>query len=163
MMKLYPRPALLLAACALTLTATLSGCGSADPSPAPSATGDGTGVTKVETPLVTVGDCRLEAASGLPEDAEVVPCAERHDEEVFHEIEMPDGAFSQEAVEATSAECVGSAFTAFVGVPREESALGVYPVPPTEETWDQPEGRAVYCVLFDPAGQIEGTLEGAAR
>jgi hypothetical protein len=159
MMKLYERPPLLLAACALTLAVSLAGCGTAAPSPARSENG----VAKVETPAVTVGDCRLEAASGLPEDADVVPCAEQHDEEVFHEIEMPDGAFSQDAVEATSAECVGDPFTAFVGVQREASALGVYPIPPTTETWDQPGGRVVYCVLFDPAGQIEGTLEGAAR
>lgn len=162
-MKLYERPSLLFAACALTLAVALTGCGTSEPSPERSATGDGAGVAKVETPAMTVGDCRLEATSGLPEDAEVVPCAEPHDEEVFHEIEMPDGTFSQQAVEAASAECVGDAFTAFVGVQREASALGVYPIPPAEETWDQPYGRTVYCVLFDPAGQIEGTLEGAAR
>ncbi|MFB8190767.1 hypothetical protein ACFC14_15710 [Microbacterium sp. NPDC055988] len=162
-MKLYERPSLLFAACALTLAVALSGCGTADPSPERSATGDGAGVAKNETPAVTVGDCRLEAASGLPEDADVVPCAEPHDEEVFHEIELPEGAFSQEAVEATSAECVGDAFASFVGVAREESALGVYQIPPTEETWEGPDGRVLYCVLFDPDGQIEGTLEGAAR
>lgn len=162
-MKLYERSPLLLAACALALAVTLTGCGTATPSPERSATGDGAGVAKNETPAVAVGDCRLEAASGLPEDAEVVPCAEPHDEEVFHEIELPDGAFSQEAVEAATLECVGDPFTSFVGVPRAESALGVYLISPTEETWDRPGGHVVSCVLVDPAGKVEGTLEGAAR
>lgn len=162
-MKLYERTPLLFAACALTVAVALSGCATADPSPERSATGDGAGVAKSETPAVAVGDCRLEATSGLPEDAEVVPCAEPHDEEVFHEIEMPGGAFSQEAIEAATLDCIGDPFTDFVGVPREESALSVYLIPPTEETWDQPDGRVVYCVLVDPAGQTEGTLEGAAR
>lgn len=162
-MKLYERPPLLLAAWALTLAVALSGCGTAGPSPERSSTDDGAGIEKTKTSAVAVGDCRLEAASGLPEDAEVVPCAEPHDEEVFHEVEMPDGAFSQEAIEAATLDCIGDPFTDFVGIPREESALGVYLIPPTEETWDQPDGRVVYCVLFDPAGPVEGTLEGTAR
>ncbi|MGW9158263.1 MULTISPECIES: septum formation family protein [unclassified Microbacterium] len=162
-MKLYRRPSLLFAAGALTLAVALAGCGTAEPAAERTPTDDGGGVTKSEAPAVAVGDCRLEASSGLPEDAEVVPCAEPHDEEVFHDVELPEGAYSQEAVEASSAECVGDAFTAFVGVAREESTLGVYQIPPTEETWDGPEGRVLSCVLFDPAGQIEGTLEGAAR
>ncbi|MDF2509409.1 MAG: hypothetical protein K0Q52_3268 [Microbacterium sp.] len=163
MMKSYERSTLLVAACALTLAVSLSGCGGAAPSPERSVTGDGSGSENVESPTVTVGDCRLEGATALPADAEVVPCAEPHDEEVFHQIELTDATFSEEAIEAATLECIGDPFTAFVGVPREESALSVYLIPPTEETWDQPGGRVVSCVLVDPAGQVEGTLEGAAR
>jgi len=159
----YPRLSLLLAAGALALSAALTACGSAEPLPQRSSAGEDTETATVETPTVKLGDCRLEAASGLPTEAEVVPCAEPHDEEVFYEITMPDGAFAQDAVEAATEECVGDPFTTFVGVSKEESALGVYPIPPMPETWDQPGGRVIFCVLFDPAGQTEGSLAGAAR
>lgn len=137
------------------LAVVLTGCGGApddlDATPGPSASS------------VAPGDCRNESATGLPADAEVVPCTDPHDEEVFHAIPLAGRTFSQEAVNTATTECVGDPFTAFVGVSKAESSLGVYPITPTSATWDSPDGRTLYCVLFDPAGPVEGTLEGVAR
>lgn len=162
-MKLHPGLSLFLATGALTLSVVLTGCGGSASAPEPSSTADGAETENVTTPAVQVGDCRLEAASGMPEDAEVVPCDEPHDEEVFHQVTVLEEDFSIETVDAYTTECVGEAFTEFVGVAREKSALIVYLIPPTAETWDQPDGRVLSCLLADPAGPVEGTLEGAAR
>lgn len=159
-MKLYPSRALLLAGVAVALSTALSGCGTGEPTPTPSA---GAERATAETPTAKVGDCRLESATGLPADAEVVPCDEPHDEEIFHTITLTGEAYVQADVDAATAECVGDAFTAFVGVSNSASALEVYPLAPTSASWDQADGRTVACVLFDPAGQVEGSLEGAGR
>ena len=160
-MKLYPSRALLLAGVAVALSTALSGCGTGEPTPTPS-TGSPEGAT-VETRTAKVGDCRLESATGLPADAEVVPCDEPHDEEIFHTITLTGDAYAQADVDAATAECVGDAFTTFVGVSNSESTLEVYPLAPTSASWDEADGRTVACVLFDPAGQVEGSLEGAGR
>ncbi|WP_226533017.1 hypothetical protein [Microbacterium paraoxydans] len=162
-MKLHPRLSLLLATAALTLPIALTGCGGSASAPDPSSTADDAEMGNAAAHAVKVGDCRLEGATGLPEDAEVVPCAEEHDEEIFHGVTARGETFSIDSIDAATPECAGEAFTAFVGVPREESALSLYAILPTAETWDQPDGRVVFCVLFDPAGPVVGSLEGAAR
>lgn len=160
-MKLYPSRALLLAGGAFVLSIALIGCGTGEPvAPTPSA---GAESATVETPTPKVGDCRLESATGLPQDAEVVPCDEPHDEEIFHTIALTGDTYSQAEVDAATAECVGDAFTAFVGVSNTESVLEVYPLAPTSASWDEADDRTVACVLFDPAGQVEGSLQGAGR
>ncbi|PRA79949.1 septum formation family protein [Microbacterium sp. MYb66] len=167
MMTLHPRYALLLAGCAVALSAALAGCSAVETAPGSGSTraSESANATPTsEDPLAPeTGDCRNEGSSGLPSDAEVVPCTEPHDEEVFHTITLTGSTFSQEMVDSAITECVGDPFTAFVGVSKAESSLDVYPFTPTSETWDQAGGRVVSCVLFDPAGPVEGSLEGSAR
>lgn len=164
-MTLRPQPALVLAGYALALSAALSGCsGSVEPPRTPSPSGGSADPSHDDgARAARVSDCRNEGASGLPDDAEVVPCVDLHDEEVFHVITLTERAFAQETVDAAVAECVGDPFTAFVGVAKEASSLEVYPIAPTSATWDQTDGRVVICVLFDPAGPVAGSLQGAAR
>lgn len=159
-MKSHPRATLLLAGCLIALSACLTGCGSGDGTPSGTPTAD---PSHGSSASVQEGDCRVESATGLPADAEVVPCTEAHDEEVFLSIEMTEQTFSQAAVDAASAACIGDAFTDYVGVPNTESALHVYTIAPTSDTWDDADGRRIHCVLFDPAGSVEGTLAGSAR
>lgn len=171
MMKLRKRRALVLAGTALALTVALSGCstisnllggGTADAN-RDEETGQVSESANIGIFALKVGDCKLESPSGLLEDADVVPCTEEHDEEVYHEITMPDGEFSEEDVDAAGQECVGDAFTTFVGVTWDESTLDVYPINPTKDTWEQLNDRVVQCVISDPAGPVTGSLKGAAR
>lgn len=171
MMKLRKRRALVLAGSALALTVALSGCstisnllggGTAD-ADRDEETGQVTESANIGIFALKVGDCKLESPSGLLEDADVVPCTEEHDEEVYHEITMPDGEFSEEDVDAAGQECVGDAFTNFVGITWEESTLDVYPINPTKDTWEQLNDRVVQCVISDPAGPLTVSLKGAAR
>jgi len=162
-MKLLRRAPLLLAGSIIALTVALAGC-STDAEPRnPSDADEPSGAGARTTSTVEAGDCRIESATGLPSDAHVVPCTESHDEEVFHIVPLTGKTFSQQAVDTASAECAGDAFTTFVGVSKAESSLDVYVMAPTSETWGEPGGKTLACVLFDPAGPVEGSLEGAAR
>lgn len=170
-MKLCTRRALALAGSAAALTVALTGC-SAINSILGSGSGDAnrdeesgqvTESANIDIFSLKVGDCKMESPSGLIEDADVVPCSEPHDEEVYYEITMDDGDFSEDAVNTASEECIGDAFTSFVGVSYDQSALEVYPITPTKDTWETLDDRLVQCVVVDPAGPTEGSLKGAAR
>ncbi|QDE35085.1 hypothetical protein FIV50_09995 [Microbacterium foliorum] len=171
MMKMRTRRALALAGSAVALSVALTGCsalngilgGGAGDADRDEETGQVTESANIDIFALKVGDCMMEAPSGLLEDIDVVPCAEPHDQEVFYEITMDDGDFSEEAIDAASQECIGDAYASFVGVAYETSTLEVYPITPTQQTWDELNDRVVQCVISDPAGQIEGSLEGAAR
>ncbi|MFJ2541505.1 septum formation family protein [Microbacterium sp. NPDC087589] len=171
MMKLRTRRALALAGSAVALSVALTGCsalngilgGGAGDADRDEETGQVTESANIDIFALKVGDCMMEAPSGLLEDIDVVPCAEPHDQEVFYEITMDDGDFSAEAIDAASQECIGDPYTSFVGVGYDASTLEVYPITPTQQTWDELNDRVVQCVISDPAGQVEGSLEGAAR
>lgn len=152
-----------LVICGLTvaLVSALAGCGTV-PDARPQTSSPPSTVTS-EAPLAHVGDCRVESSSGLPEEAQTVPCADAHDEEVFLAIPLTDEAYSPEAIEEASAECVGAPFTEFIGLTKAESSLNVYVIAPTNEQWDRVSPRALYCVLFDASGQVSGSLAGSMR
>lgn len=171
MMKLRNRRALMLAGTAVALSMALTGCsalnsilgngpGDADRN---EETGQVTESSNIDVFALKVGDCKMSSSTGLIEAVDVVPCDEPHDEEVYYEFKMDDGEFSEEAVDAASQDCVGDAYTDFVGVIWDESTLDVYPITPTKDTWDQLNDRVIQCVISDPAGPVEGTLKGAAR
>jgi len=169
-MKMRTRRALALIGSAAALSLALTGCsalnsilGSGSGDAQRDEDGNVTESANVGIFSVKLGDCLLGTGSGLLEDADVVPCSESHDEEIFHEITMPDGDFSDEAVDAASAECVGDVFTSFVGVAYDASTLAVTTISPTQETWEQMNDRVIQCVILDPAGPVTGSLAGAAR
>lgn len=171
MMKLRNRRALALAGAALALTIALSGCsainsilggGSAD-ADRDEESGQVTESANIDVFALKVGDCKMASATGEIQDVDVVPCEEPHDEEVYHEFPMEDGEFSEEAVDAATEGCIGDAYTTFVGVAWDASALDVYPITPTKRTWDELDDRIIQCVISDPAGPVTGSLAGAAR
>jgi hypothetical protein len=169
-MELRTRRALALIGSAAALTLALTGCSVLD-----SVLGSGSGdaqrdedgqVTEsanIDIFSVKLGDCLMDSPSGLLEDADVVPCEESHDTEVYYEITMPDGEFSSTDVDAASQECIGDAFTSFAGISYEETTLGATTISPTQDTWDTLNDRVVQCLVYDPAGPVTGSLAGAAR
>lgn len=54
-------------------------------------------------------------------------------------------------------------FEPYVGMAYDSSTLGFYAYRPSQESWEQMDDRIVSCVIYDPAGQITGTLAGVAR
>lgn len=171
MMKMRTRRALALAGSAVALSVALTGCsalngilgGGAGDADRDEDTGQVTESANIDIFALKLGDCKMASASGLIEDADVVPCDQPHDEEVYYEFTMKDGEFSEEDVDTASQECIGDAYTSFIGVAYDDSALEVYPITPTQDTWDQLNDRVVQCVVTDPAGQTTGSLKGAAR
>jgi len=171
MMKLRTRRALALAGAAAALSLALTGCsalnsilgsGSGD-ADRDEDTGQVTESSNIDIFALKVGDCKMASAAGLLSDADVVPCEQPHDEEVYYELKMDDGEFSSDAVDAASQECIGDAFTNFIGVAYDASTLEVYPITPTQDTWDELNDRVIQCVVSDPAGQTTGSLAGVAR
>ncbi|MBO9626475.1 MAG: septum formation family protein [Microbacterium sp.] len=172
MMKLRTRRALALVGSAAALSIALTGCsalngilggGSGDAN-RDEETGQVTESANIGIFSLKVGDCKMASGSGLVSDADVVPCTEPHDEEVYFDYTMPDGEYSEEAINAASEEqCTGEGFTNFVGIAFNDSTLNVYPLTPTEDTWNEYNDRVIQCIISDPAGQISVSLKGAAR
>lgn len=171
MMKMRTRRALALAGSAAALSVALTGCsalngilggGSGDAN-RDEESGQVTESANIDIFSLKLGDCLQESATGLLEDVDVVPCEEPHDQEVYYEITMDDGEFSEEAVDAASEECIGDAYTSFVGIGYQESTLDVTTISPTQDTWDGLNDRVIQCIVFDSAGQTTGSLEGTAR
>lgn len=131
----------------------------------PTATRSGqvTESANVDVFSVKLGDCMLDTGSGTLTDANILPCTDPHDQEVYYEITMPDGEFADTDIDAASQECIGDAYTSFVGVGYQDSALDVTTLVPTKDSWEQNNDRVIQCIIFDPAGQTTGSLAGAAR
>lgn len=127
---------------------------------------------------IQVGDCLLEpegAGSTGTEvyDINVVPCADTHDYEFYHEFDLSsdDDAWPGDDAIAEQADpgCYDS-FETFVGVPFDESATLWYTYySPTSQSWDEGD-RAIQCMVYEASddqgvavAQVEGSLEGAAR
>lgn len=166
MMKSRTRRAFALVGAAAAMSLALTGCsalnsilGSGD-AQRDEETGEVTEGSNIDVFSLKVGDCMMASESGLIEDVDVVPCGEAHDEEVYYEIKMDDGDFDSTAVDDASQECIGDAFTSFIGVAYDSSSLEVYPITPTQDTWDQLNDRIIQCVVYNPAGQTTGSLSG---
>lgn len=115
---------------------------------------------------VGLGDCISSFnAEEQIEELTVIPCEEEHDQEVFAVFEVPEGDGSFPGSEAfqtqVESDCIAE-FATFVGMDYNESALDIQWLEPTEESWDQGD-RELVCTVYDPAGPVTGTLEGANR
>lgn len=171
MMKLRTRRALMLTGSAVALTVALTGCsaindilgsGSGNANRDEN-TGQVTESANVDVFAVKLGDCMLETGSGALSNADILPCSDAHDLEVYHEITMPDGEFSDADINTASEECIGDAYTTFVGVGYQDSALDVTMLTPTKESWEGANDRVIQCLIFDPAGQTTGSLAASGR
>ncbi|WP_017610851.1 septum formation family protein [Nocardiopsis xinjiangensis] len=113
-----------------------------------------------------VGDCLNEMDSNADETISEVPkvdCGEPHDFEVFHATDLSGGDTfpgEEEAAGLADEACI-DAFEDFVGVEWESSTLEYTTLFPTAEGWEDHDDREALCLVLDPAGQTEGTLENA--
>ncbi|KJL19725.1 hypothetical protein RN51_03069 [Microbacterium oxydans] len=171
MMKMRTRRVLVLAGSVVALSVALSGC-SAINSILGSGSGDAnrdeesgqvTESANVNVFSVKLGDCMLDGGTGSLTNADILPCSEPHDQEVYYEITMPDGEFSDADIDAATQECIGDAYTSFVGVAYDDSELAVTTLVPTKDSWEQNNDRVIQCIIVDPAAQTTGSLAGAAR
>lgn len=152
---------------ALTIGAAglaLAGCSllpGGNPTDGETGTGDGES-TDVFT--IKVGDCLNDgSAEGEVSEVPVVDCAEPHDSEAYASIIMDDGEFpGDQAVEDQAIADCTTEFNSFVGIDYQASALDFAYYYPTEGSWANGD-REILCLIVDPAGQVTGSLEGAAR
>lgn len=116
-----------------------------------------------------VGDCLNDAElSGEVRDVPAVDCSDPHDSEVYFEFDA-EGTGADEMypddddLSAQADEGCAAAFSEFVGIEAAESRLSFASYSPLLSGWYEPGGREISCVVFDPAGQTTGSLEGIAE
>jgi hypothetical protein len=112
---------------------------------------------------VAVGDCFNDEGDGTEvTDLPAVPCAEPHDNEIYHLFDLAGEEFPVDIDAQADAGCRAQ-FAAFIGLEYDVSTeIDFFPIQPTVETWSEGD-REVICSVFDIAGQTTGTLAGAAR
>lgn len=98
------------------------------------------------------GDCFNDPDSNVVYDVQAVPCSEPHDNEVFALGEVGrtfgSGFPGLAALDDYAYEqCTGSWFRSYVGVEYRDSALGVFTLTPTEESWSDGD-RGYICALY---------------
>lgn len=164
------RRAVALAGSTIVLSAALTGCGIAGSvfsggDAQRDEDGNVTQEKEIDIFSLKVGDCLSADAltGGETSSAPVVPCDQPHPYEVYAEFELEDGEFpGTDAIEAPAMEFCDTEFEKFVGVGYQESALDYTWFEPTAESWSA-DDRLVQCIIGDPAGDVEGSLKGAAR
>ncbi|MDQ1123799.1 DUF4190 domain-containing protein [Microbacterium trichothecenolyticum] len=110
-----------------------------------------------------IGECLDDVPQGFVSSDNFVDCAVPHTYEVFSSFLLPDGAFPGDtAVDDAAIDGCGAAFAEYIGIDYEASRLTSTYLAPLEETWAAGD-RAVSCLVFDPDGEITGSLRGAAR
>jgi uncharacterized RDD family membrane protein YckC len=114
-----------------------------------------------------VGDCLADSLTGGVEGiftVETVPCSQPHSEEIYAVVPLPEGDFpGDEAVAVQADEGCTAEFESFVGLPYEESVLYYnYLYPSDEQSWNGGY-RWATCSVYDPAGEVRGSLRGVQR
>lgn len=120
--------------------------------------------TDTDVFTIKVGDCLNDGtATGEVSSVPTIDCAEPHDSEAYASIILPDGDYPGEDAVLTQADTdCASEFATYVGIAYEESTLGYAYYYPTEQSWASGD-REILCLVYDPAGQVTGSLAGAAK
>ena len=101
------------------------------------------------------------AISSVPE----VDCSDPHDNEVFAVLDYTESDTypGSEAMNDAAQDLCIDAFEEYVGLPYEESELEVFPITPTEGSWDSGD-REIICALYNlDFSKLIGSMQGAAR
>ncbi len=113
-----------------------------------------------------VGQCFNDPdETGEISDVAIVDCAETHNNEVFHLFDIPGDDFpgTDAVLELASQGCIG-AFDAYVGTPYLDSAFEIFPIYPTEDSWNRGDDREVVCGLYDlTTNEKVGTARNSGR
>jgi uncharacterized RDD family membrane protein YckC len=119
---------------------------------------------EVDVYELRVGDCFIEdAEEEFISTVQVVPCPEPHGAEVYALVTLPDGDFpGQDAINAQGQELCIAEFEDFVGLSYWESMFEVWSMLPAEDAWRAGD-REVICNIYDPGGNVSGSLSGAKR
>jgi hypothetical protein len=132
-------------------------------------TGEIVGGGDLDVMTLRPGDC-FDDPDDLEQvvfDVAAVPCSEPHDNEVYSVQTLAPGAFTEEfpgeeALQRHSYDaCIGSVFDEYVGTSYLDSALDVFTLTPTAESWEQGDREFVCAVYRLDLAQITGTVRGS--
>ncbi|MEV5002626.1 hypothetical protein [Nocardioides sp. LML1-1-1.1] len=125
---------------------------------------------QVSVLALEVGDCfdsaQLKAVDEeetvLTETVTLVPCAKRHDLEIYAAFPVPGEDFpGQPALDRRAARCV-AAFKTFVGIAYGDSAFDFIYTYPTASSWKL-DDRDIQCAIGHPKHKVTGSLRGRRR
>lgn len=111
-----------------------------------------------------IGDCFDDGGSQYGDEVGSlpgVPCEQPHDNEVYAVVKLDLSEFpGDEAMGDVAMErCMGR-FASFVGMEYESSALDIYTLYPSEDSWRQSD-REVVCAVYDmELNKLEGSMKG---
>lgn len=111
-----------------------------------------------------IGDCMNEPGDGEIDSVPVVPCAEPHEFEIFHEFNLQVEDFPQtdDAMDELTYPACNAAFATFVGRGVEDSRLDYFTLTPTPESWAENKDRTIQCAIGDPENvKTTGSLRGS--
>lgn len=116
---------------------------------------------------LAVGDCiNTDQLAGSVSEVGSLDCAVAHDFEIYFAFDLPDGDFPGEDAINSEAEtqCLGDAFTSYVGIDYQNSTFYVQPLTPTVESWGAGD-REVLCMLYatNDAGVTVTPYTGSAQ
>lgn len=116
-----------------------------------------------------VGDCFDQPPDGNIAEVAAVPCDQAHDLEVYAKFDMEGGDDApypgDAAVQTASEDCIGSLFEDYVGLDYQSSRYGVFPITPTQQTWESDlHDREIICTANTVDGsQLTGSIQGTAE
>ena len=146
---------ILTAACALAVAA----CGSGDDQTVRDSNGNVIEAGDVSVFSLNVGDCFVDLPSGDVSTVNVVPCADDHSYEIYHEFDIDLAAYDAAAVQSAANDGCLSAFQPYMGVGYEQSYYDFDGLQPSAGSWEQ-DDREVICLATPTNG---GTTQGTAR
>lgn len=116
-----------------------------------------------EDTWLELGDCFNETTE-VVSDVPTVDCATPHDYEVYaaFEIDLTEFPGDDEVFRLADEGCLAP-FATYVGVPFESSSLDYSYYVPTADGWNNYDDREVTCILFDPAGEMTGSMIASGR
>lgn len=113
-----------------------------------------------------VGQCFNDPeATDEISDVALVDCAEPHNNEVYHLFDIPGDEFpGRSTVSDLATEGCIDAFETFVGASYATSDFGIFPISPTEDSWNRADDREVVCALFDlTTNESTGSARNSGR
>lgn len=119
----------------LTLAPALAGCGT-DPA------------------QLAVGACISNpGGTNSSHRVNVVPCRDPHYGQIIGEVVVPDGNYPGSEVLTTECrDTCREAFIEAVGTPPEQSVFDLFPLLPSEDSWNTNNDRTIYCVVRSSTG-----------
>ena len=113
---------------------------------------------------IEVGDCFNETTGDVVSDIPTVPCTDAHDYETYADFDIDLATYpgDDEVFRLADEGCLAP-FAAYVGLDFDSSALDYTYYVPTASGWKSDNDSNVSCVLFDPAGELTGSMAGAMR
>jgi hypothetical protein len=151
---------LLKLATLLVISITLAGCDQADRDDS----GDIVTSGDLDVFSLKVGDCTNDPADQYEEElfsVDAVPCSEPHDNEFYAAVNVSYDEFPGDAALSAEAEaiCLDS-FEAFAGIGYESSVLDVFPMHPTQGSWDEGDREIICAVYHVDLEKLTGSVKG---